>query len=68
MNIPEKFYHGDAPRPMAYTIGELKELLSELPDELGIESDWSAGVAVIVYNHGTPYEHLEFEEIEQEEE
>lgn len=35
--IDKKFYRGDQERPMAETVGELKKLLNELPDELPID-------------------------------
>ena len=46
--IDPKFYKGGS-KPIVHTVSELKELLSELPDDLPIMPD-EDGVALIVYN------------------
>jgi hypothetical protein len=61
--IDEKFYRGED-HPTAHTVGELKQLLSELPDELGVQEGFNDGVRLVVYNHGRVDERLEFEEID----
>lgn len=49
--IPKKFYkHGE--HPVAATVGELKAILAELPDDLRISDGWGGVPAVVVYNHG----------------
>lgn len=50
--IPEKYYKGDAEErhPHAHTVGELKKLLDELPDDLTIETTFNEGVALVVFN------------------
>jgi hypothetical protein len=63
MKIPEKFYKGDN-HPKANTVGALKKILDELPNGMRIECGFGEGVEVVVYNHGTETEHLEFRELE----
>jgi len=46
--IDQKFYKGGI-KPIAYTVGELMELLSELPCDLPIMPDEN-GAALVVYN------------------
>jgi hypothetical protein len=65
MEIPKKFYHGDDP-PTAYTVGELKKVLDELPNDFPIMQGYESGVMVVVYNFGHEDVHLEFEEIEED--
>lgn len=60
--IPEKFYRGDRPHPIAYSVGELKQILNELPDNLPIECSLDYGVKLTVYNHGTEDMHLQLED------
>jgi len=65
MEIDCKFYHADFEHPKAYTVGELKEILAELPDDLRIKQGFEDGVKLIIYNHGfNP--HLELEEIDED--
>jgi len=65
MEINEKFYRlGTEGHPKIYTVGELKEILGELPDDLPIKQGFGDGVMLIVYNHDDGEDHLEFEEIE----
>lgn len=63
MNLKSKirgeFYKGDLDRPIAETVGELINLLLELPEDLPIDP-WDGGVAVIVYNVSSDA-HLGFE-------
>lgn len=61
MKIPQKFWKGEN-QPIAENVGELKKILSELPDELPIERGFGGAPKVVVYNHGYETEHLEFEE------
>jgi hypothetical protein len=65
MNIPEKFYKATKRHPRAKTVGALKKILAELPDNLRIESDWGKAVEAVVYNHGTKDMHLEFKEADR---
>ena len=62
--IHKKFYRQEFSRPSAYTVGELLEILKQLPPELEIESDFSSGVELVVYNMKTN-RHLQFREIEE---
>lgn len=39
--IPECYYKGDAEKPHAATVGELKQLLGQLPDDLPIMQGWA---------------------------
>jgi len=52
--IPNDMAHG--PYPLVHTVGELKEQLARLPDDLPINFD-DGGVAV-VYNVGDPTCHF----------
>ena len=65
MDIARKFYHTDEETPVANTVGELAELLKELPPELPIETTWNSGVQISVYNFGESNCHLEFEKIDR---
>ena len=64
LKIPPKFYNESFDHPIALTVGELKAILDELPDDLPVESIFSEGVVVVVYNHGKKDMHLEFEEVD----
>jgi hypothetical protein len=59
--IPEKFFNGDD-HPIAYTVKQLRGLLSELPDDLNVNTAFGDGVMLVVYNHGERDEELIFEE------
>ncbi len=62
MTIPKKFYiAGNHPR--AFTIGELKKLLSELPDDLPLRAGFANGAELVVFNHGDYSQHLQLQEI-----
>lgn len=64
--IPKKFYnvkHG--PHPVANTVGELKAILDELPDDLPVER-YGVGMQCIVYNINSDA-HLAIEESEGDE-
>lgn len=66
-DLPEKFYReadGTGFPVVAYTVGELKEALKDLPDDIDIRQDHEPGVHVIVYNAGYTNTHLSFEENE----
>ncbi|MDP1930922.1 MAG: hypothetical protein Q8L60_05655 [Gammaproteobacteria bacterium] len=60
--IPKKFYKGDLQKPVAFTVGELKAILQELPDELPIQSEFAGGVELVVYNVKAEDAHLAFRE------
>jgi hypothetical protein len=60
--IPKKYYKSCEEHPTASSVGELKSLLAELPDNLPIESGWGTPVRLVVYNHGKPSQHLELVE------
>jgi len=63
--IPDKFHKGQE-HPTAENVGQLKALLSELPDDLRIEVGFGYPAELVVYNYGTDEEHLEFIEAELE--
>jgi hypothetical protein len=63
--IHKKFYKAGN-HPSARTVGQLKAILQELPDDLRIEAGFGAAVQAIVYNHGQPDMHLELVEHEDE--
>lgn len=65
--IPKKFYHGDS-QPCARTVGQLKKILAELPNDLPPEAGFGAAVQAVVYNHGKDDMHLELQEFEDEDE
>lgn len=58
--IPEKFFKAAIPSPTASTVGELKQILAELPDDLAVTGDFGDSIELVVFNHGTDEEHLEF--------
>lgn len=60
--IPERFYKAALPKPVVYTVGELKAALAELPDDLPCECGFNHSMELVVYNHGTDTEHLEIRE------
>ena len=63
--VPEKFYR-QTTAPQADTVGELIDLLSELPADLPINQGYGAGgTAVVVFNirHDAHLEFLEPDEI-----
>ena len=47
--IDKKFY-GEDKHPRANTVGDLKTLLKELPDNLKISTNWNKGCALVVFN------------------
>jgi hypothetical protein len=63
--IPKKFYMSGL-HPTASNVGELKTLLSELPDDLPVCDGWGGAPEVIVYNHGASDQHLQLCEAEEE--
>ena len=66
-DLPEKFYRkadGTGYPVLAYTVGELKKVLEELPDDIPIQQGFEEGVHVVVYNALHEDIHLEFEEID----
>jgi hypothetical protein len=62
--IPERYYSDDE-NPAAYTVGELKALLNELPDDLCIQQGFGDGVVLVVYNHSVGEDVLAFEDNEE---
>jgi len=63
--VPEKFYKQTI-APQADTVGELINLLSELPSDLPINQGYGAGgTAIVVFNikHEAHLEFLEIDEI-----
>lgn len=51
--VPRKFSHGQD-HPIARTVGELKALLAELPDDLPLMlEDSEEGLEAVVYNVGS---------------
>lgn len=48
--IPSKYWKADEQHPMAKTVGELRQLLDELPDDLPLDAATSDGLSLIVYN------------------
>lgn len=71
MKIPERFYMAGK-HPVVKTVGELKAQFEHLPDDLIIgypdtmgDND---GRMIVVYNHGDSNMHLDFEEVEEEDE
>lgn len=66
-DIPEKFYK-DAPGNgypvVAYTVGELKTVIKDLPDDIEIRFAFDPGVHICVFNVGYDNTHLSFSENE----
>ena len=65
IGIPFEFYNeakSGKPHPTASTVGELKEQLARLPDDLKFETFMSTQATLIVYNYGEEDMHLEFGE------
>lgn len=56
--IPKAFYANDVPAPRAKNVGELRALLSRLPDDLRVSIGLDEIVELQVYNLGQPDEHL----------
>ncbi len=69
-DIPKRFYHGEHQRPRARTIGELKELLAQLPDDLDTGDDErciSLELRVINLSKSAPGQpYLTIEEVDDE--
>lgn len=63
-NTPEKFLKGI--KPTAFTVGELIELLKELPERMIVESSFSPGVQLVVVNFKHD-PHLELRDIDDDE-
>jgi hypothetical protein len=64
MKIPEKFYKADK-HPRAESVGQLKKLLAQLPDDLPVSDGWRNAPAVVVFNHGQPDMHLQLCEADE---
>lgn len=64
--IPKKFYKAGN-HPTARTVGELKEILEELPDDLRVEAGFGDMAQVVVYNHGQYDMHMEVIGYEEDE-
>lgn len=65
--IEECFYRGES-KPKAMTVGELIEQLKRLPEELKVDSSFSHGVQLVVFNISSSRPFLELQEIEEEDE
>lgn len=66
-DIPEQFYReapGTGYPVCVYTVGELKEALKKLPDDIKIRQGFDYGVQIIVFNVGYDNTHLGFEDCE----
>jgi hypothetical protein len=65
--IPPEFYSDSLSTPEAYSVGDLKEILQTLPDNLRINCGFSQGVMVVVYNVNCEGKNpaLEFEECDE---
>lgn len=63
--IPDKFRKDDNIESNAYTVGELKELLEELPDDLKIIQGFKDGCRVAVASVGIEHYILYFDEINE---
>lgn len=64
--IPKHFYHGDN-QPTVSTVGELREILAELPDGLKVKAGFSNCAMLVVYNIASD-PHLEIEEGDDDDE
>ena len=64
--IPKKFWYDSEPTPAAYTVGELIEILQELPPELALSAGFGDGAMVVLYNINRDGMHVEVTEIEDE--
>jgi hypothetical protein len=49
--IPDHFWRGNT-SPKAHTVGQLRRLLSELPDDLSVQCELEGYVTVTVVNVG----------------
>lgn len=59
--IPLKFYSAEHEAPKASTVGDLKAILAELPDDLRIDMGFGEIAELYVFNLGTDDEHLSIE-------
>lgn len=59
--ISPRFYKDDQPRVVVETVGELKEWLNQLPDDLPVHQGFGGSATLTVYNI-SENPHLEFEE------
>lgn len=66
MNIPEKFYKANIPHPTAQTVGQLKAILSELPDSLPVRGPFDDAVKLIVFNIRDEDVHLQIQETDED--
>lgn len=66
--VPRGFWNSDTPTPTAETIGELIDVLKQLPPEVTIKQGFGEGVSVTLYNIGGDFDgsHVEFGEVEEE--
>jgi len=66
--IPKKFYNVKEPDfpVIAKTIGELKEVIKNLPDDLIINQEYTdySGTVIVVYNINENDPHLQFHNTE----
>lgn len=62
--IPPEFYRGELDKPIAGTVGALREKLAELPADLPVEQGFGVGCQLVVYNINHENAHLEIEEVD----
>ena len=67
MSIPDKF-HKAGKQPHATNVGQLKQLLTELPDDLSVQAEFGEPVELVVYNYGQWDQHLQIREHNEDEE
>ena len=66
--VPKKFWHDSEPTPVAYTVGDLIDILKELPSELPVTTGFNDGAMVVLYNIDKGGMHVEIVELEPEDE
>ncbi len=58
--IPKDFYDGNE-HPVALTVGEIKQALARLPDDLPVSQDFGEGAMLVVVNARNENAALHFE-------
>ena len=58
----DEFIKGEGMGLIAENVGQLKEILNNLPDDFGIEQGFARSVSVCVYNLGRDNPHITFED------
>ena len=65
MRVPKEFYNEDFGRVKVKTVGELIEQLGRLPKDMKLQNNEPRdGAILLVYNHGSRFEHLAMEELD----